>query len=209
MWLYILLFILLLFAFLLIMPINLKASYKGSGLVSVRYLFFKIQLYPQKIKKDKKSKTKSKGEATKDISDEKKPKEKLSVKIREISDGISLIANAANRLLKHIKIKRFYLNINIGSPDAAATAIEYGAVSAALYPVCGFIFSQCKVDKKRFNANINARYDLEESSAEIKADITVTLISAIAIAILTLFKYILKIMDNNKESEIIKGGAVK
>lgn len=208
MWLYILLFILLLLAFLLIMPINLKASYKTTGLVSIRYLFFKIQLYPKKDKKAKKAKAKAQKEAAKEASGE-KPKEKLSVKIREISDGISLIADAAKRLLKHIKIKRFYLNINIGSPDAAVTAIEYGAVSAALYPVCGFIFSQCKVDKKHFNANINARYDLEESSAEIKTDISVTLISAIAIAILTLFKYILKIMDNNKENEIIKGGAVK
>lgn len=206
MWLYILLSILLFIIFLLIMPINLKVIYKESALISIRYLFFKIQLYPQKAKKSKKSK-KNKKESATEVSE--KPKEKLSDKIRTIIDGVSLVADAAKRLLKHIKIKRFYLNIDIGSPDAAATAIEYGAVSAALYPVCGFIFSQCKVDKKHFNANINARYDLEESSAEINTDINVSLISAIAIAILTLFKYILKILDNNKENEIIKGGAVK
>lgn len=206
MWLYILLSILLFIIFLLIMPINLKVIYKESALISIRYLFFKIQLYPQKAKKSKKSK-KNKKESATEVSE--KPKEKLSDKIRTIIDGVSLVADAAKRLLKHIKIKRFYLNIDIGSPDAAATAIEYGAVSAALYPVCGFIFSQCKVDKKHFNANINARYDLEESSAEINTDISVSLISAIAIAILTLFKYILKILDNNKENEIIKGGAVK
>lgn len=206
MWLYILLSILLFIIFLLIMPINLKVIYKESALISIRYLFFKIQLYPQKAKKSKKSK-KNKKESATEVSE--KPKEKLSDKIRTIIDGVSLVADAAKRLLKHIKIKKFYLNIDIGSPDAAATAIEYGAVSAALYPVCGFIFSQCKVDKKHFNANINARYDLEESSAEINTDISVSLISAIAIAILTLFKYILKILDNNKENEIIKGGAVK
>ena len=206
MWLYILLSILLFIIFLLIMPINLKVIYKESALISIRYLFFKIQLYPQKAKKSKKSK-KNKKESATEVSE--KPKEKLSDKIRTIIDGVSLVADAAKRLLKHIKIKRFYLNIDIGSPDAAATAIEYGAVSAALYPVWGFIFSQCKVDKKHFNANINARYDLEESSAEINTDISVSLISAIAIAILTLFKYILKILDNNKENEIIKGGAVK
>ena len=206
MWLYILLSILLFIIFLLTMPINLKVIYKESALISIRYLFFKIQLYPQKAKKSKKSK-KNKKESATEVSE--KPKEKLSDKIRTIIDGVSLVADAAKRLLKHIKIKRFYLNIDIGSPDAAATAIEYGAVSAALYPVCGFIFSQCKVDKKHFNANINARYDLEESSAEINTDISVSLISAIAIAILTLFKYILKILDNNKENEIIKGGAVK
>ena len=206
MWLYILLSILQFIIFLLIMPINLKVIYKESALISIRYLFFKIQLYPQKAKKSKKSK-KNKKESATEVSE--KPKEKLSDKIRTIIDGVSLVADAAKRLLKHIKIKRFYLNIDIGSPDAAATAIEYGAVSAALYPVCGFIFSQCKVDKKHFNANINARYDLEESSAEINTDISVSLISAIAIAILTLFKYILKILDNNKENEIIKGGAVK
>lgn len=206
MWLYILLSILLFIIFLLIMPINLKVIYKESALISIRYLFFKIQLYPQKAKKSKKSK-KNKKESATEVSE--KPKEKLSDKIRTIIDGVSLVADAAKRLLKHIKIKKFYLNIDIGSPDAAATAIEYGAVSAALYPVCGFIFSQCKVDKKHFNANINARYDLEESSAEINTDINVSLISAIAIAILTLFKYILKILDNNKENEIIKGGAVK
>lgn len=206
MWLYILLSILLFIIFLLIMPINLKVIYKESALISIRYLFFKIQLYPQKAKKSKKSK-KNKKESATEVSE--KPKEKLSDKIRTIIDGVSLVADAAKRLLKHIKIKRFYLNIDIGSPDAAATAIEYGAVSAALYPVCGFIFSQCKVDKKHFNAHINARYDLEESSAEINTDISLSLISAIAIAILTLFKYILKILDNNKENEIIKGGAVK
>ena len=64
MWLYILLSILLFIIFLLIMPINLKVIYKESALISIRYLFFKIQLYPQKAKKSKKSKKNKKESAT-------------------------------------------------------------------------------------------------------------------------------------------------
>ncbi len=209
MWLYILLGVLVLLVFLLIMPIRLRASYEDSAFVSVSYLFLKFQLLPKKPKKDKKKAgkkgMKSKAEAQPDT----KPKKKLSEKLREVSDGVSLAADAAGRLIKSIKIKKLYLNIDIGTPDAADTAIEYGAVSAVLYPVCGLIFSRCRVDEKKFKANINARYDLEESGVSFKADISISLISAIVIAVLTLCKYISKITENNKDNELIKGGAVK
>lgn len=55
------------------------------------------------------------------------------------------------KLLKHIKIKKLFLDIIVASSDAATTALEYGAVCSCVYPVLSFLTSAADVKLKQVN----------------------------------------------------------
>ncbi len=84
------------------------------------------------------------------------------------------------KLLRHIKIKKVKLNITVASSDAAKTAIEYGEICSAVYPVTAFLQSYAKIDFK--NINISTDFTSEEShfdfSAAIRLQVFFLLIAA-------------------------------
>ncbi len=205
--LYIFLGIILFLLFLLVMPLSVSATYENSAVVYIKYLFIKIRVYPKKEKKNKKEEAKAK-ESQKEISPPEK-KQKLSDTIGQVKDLISTAAKSLKKLLKHIEIKRLNLNIQVGAQDAARTAIEYGAVSAVLYPLCNLLFCCFKVNEKKFHVDLKASFDLEKTHFSFDTEIGARLIFLIAIAIYAVCKYILTLLGNNKKEQLIKGGAAK
>ena len=81
---------------------------------------------------------------------------------------------------KHIAVRRLCLDIKVSSGDAAATAIEYGAVCAAVYPVLSFIDSTANVKMK--NINISADFNSGDSDFGFSVIVRVRIIYLIVMA---------------------------
>ena len=59
-------------------------------------------------------------------------------------------------MMKSLVIEELYLDIGCAKKDAAETAIYYGEVCAALYPMLGALASKCKI--KKYDINVYPDY---------------------------------------------------
>ncbi|MBQ3286000.1 MAG: DUF2953 domain-containing protein [Ruminococcus sp.] len=151
--LYIILGILLLLFLIMMIRVQVFAQYAEDLTLSVKVLFVKIRLLPQKEKKkpEKKKPEKKKPEEKKPKKEEKKKEKKPSYlsKLKEkkgLSGLISLftsVAKIAGGMLKsifsHIVIKKLDVGIALSGEDAASVAVNYGRVCSALYPAVNVI----------------------------------------------------------------------
>lgn len=162
---------------LFLIPVRVTAHYEDTFEMSVQYGFIKIKLFPQKEKKNENKKTKKKKE--KPVKQEKKPdtqnKKKKSDKnekikkdnifvtfyknqgfeavIQLIADAMSAVTGMFGGIFRHFVFRELFLEMKISGSDAAATAIKYGQISAAVFPAMGYICSKAKV--KKYNIDIS------------------------------------------------------
>ena len=139
MWIWILAVIVLLVTALLFCPVTGWLAWEQGLTVQIRYLFFKIKLYPQKPKaekKPKKQKKKDKKKTTEPPKDEKK--EKLTAEV--VGQLLSMVGTAIKSakkptilLLRRLKVKNVKLFVLVSGQDACETAIRYGQLNAAVY----------------------------------------------------------------------------
>lgn len=211
---YVILGIIALILLLLICPVRFKFSYDDELKVSAGYLFLKYSIVParpksaKKIKKQKKEKlTKEKDSSFKEI--KKNPFKKMveedgfAAAISETCRLIKLLLNRLRILLSHTVIKKLRLSISVGGDDAADTAIQYGGVCAAVYPLVGIAASFVKLQGQQ----IDIAPDYSESKSEIKIAFTakLRLFHILSAAIYAAVKYIKIKLENTK---IKKDGAV-
>lgn len=184
-WLYILLGILLVIFLLLLMPVNLKASYNEDFRCSLKIGFIKISLYPQKPKKKKKKKKQKK--ADEEQKGEKKKESLIKEKgISWLFDLIKKIADLAVGALKdffrHIIVKKLMLSISIAGNDAADTAVKYGYCCSAVYPAFGIIVGAVKC--KSYGVDISPNFEEKAKSAvnmELEAKIKILWLLALVL----------------------------
>lgn len=97
--------------------------------------FFEKQLIPGK-KKEKSSRTvKQKKESRKS-----KGKKELTV-----LDYIDITKKVLDKICTHIHFNKLHVDFRISGTDAAQTAIQYGRINAAIYPLASLIY-----ERKRF-----------------------------------------------------------
>lgn len=184
-WLYILLGILLVIFLLLLMPVNLKASYNEDFRCVLKIGFIKISLYPQKPKKKKKKKKQKK--ADEEQKGEKKKESLIKEKgISWIFDLIKKIADLAVGALKdffrHIIVKKLMLSISIAGDDAADTAVKYGYCCSAVYPAFGIIVGAVKC--KSYGIDVSPDFEEKAKSAvnmELEAKIKILWLLALVL----------------------------
>ena len=128
----------------------------------------------------------------------------LSGVIEFINNCVGALKRFSVRFIKRaVIIKKFHLDIHVTEDDAAATAIKYGKVCAALYPSLGFICSNMKV--KDYKANVFADYCGEKTTVSFvtkTAFIPRALINAGIALVFSLLKQLLKVViSNNKSSK--------
>ena len=153
--------VLALLALLLLSSVNLTLRLDQDFTLYVRYLFIRIRLYPQKEKKEKdegggKRAKKEKG---------KKPnpfrrmaeEEGFLAAVGRICEIAKEMINRLNRLLRRVRISPFQLEIAAAGEDAAETALIYGGVCAAVYPVLGALCSLSRV--RRLEAELHPDFD--------------------------------------------------
>lgn len=162
--LYIILGVLLLLFSLTLLNVVWYAEYDEELRVLVRIGFLKIQLAPQKPKKEKpKKKAPKKQKKQKKKTAEPKEKKPSFIKQLHKEHGITGIINIVQRLAElvvgalkgvfsHLIVTELTVKIEVSGEDAADSAIKYGRVCAALFPALGAITKIVKV--KHYNVNV-------------------------------------------------------
>ena len=203
--------ILLLLALIIVLPLTATVVYDNELRIYARALFVRIKILPRKKKKHgphsmsrrkaqkildaiekKKLKKKKKAadkKAKKELKEQKKGKKSLSDVLGTVSEITSLASGVLGRFGRHFHVRISRLQINVATPDAAQTAIAYGAIEAALTQLYATL-GQSKNFKLPKDKNFFVRADFasEEMSARIKIHFSFSIFSLISALIVTLIK---------------------
>ena len=152
--------ILLLLLILCVLPLTINFSYEHDLLFKIKYAGITL-VNNEKESSHKKHSSKNiekKAPQKKENFISKIYKQKgLLGTVRYFSDVITIILKKFFWLAKHFKIRRLKFDLIIATDDAARTAIQYGEVCAALYPL--FTALQAFTNLKPKSININADFD--------------------------------------------------
>ena len=178
--------VVLLIVLLLFLPISLDIKYTDSFFMTVRFAGIRIfKIEPGQDIKKPKSDAESDKKAEKQAEN---PFKKLNrekgfrVALSEITSFIKALILRIKKQLRHIKITRLCLGIKVATVDAALTAIYYGAVCSAVYPILSLLDSLSNIALKQ----IDIRADFENAkpdfafSARVKLRLFFLLAAAIA-----------------------------
>ena len=157
--------IFLILAFILCLPINVFLRFDNELFIKVKLAGIKIFDSNQKETKEKKPKPqeteKKKENALKTFFSKLSEKYGYLGAVKKVINLIGKMLSHIKKLLRHIKIKKVILNLVVVGVDAAATAVEYGAICSAVYPLFSFLDSCAKVDFK--NINVISGFEYKES----------------------------------------------
>ena len=155
------------FGFLCLLPLSIDLVYEDDFAFKIKYAGITFI----NSERDAKPKTKNHKKIT-DITPQKKDnfikktykQRGLSGTVKYFSNILSIVLKKLWWLVKRFKFRQFKFDLTVATDDAANTAIQYGEICAALYPV--FAVVQSVVDIKPKSININA--DFEKTKWEFK-----------------------------------------
>lgn len=202
---------------LMFFSVNLYIDYKeNKTTVWIRYLFFKIPIYPRKKKKAKPQKSDKKPEkkAEKASKDKKESffastakSQGLGAVIEILEKIIQILKDFSSSTLKHLKIKKLKLNVVTAGEDAADAALNFGYASSVIYPALGVLSGLINFLNIP-DVNITVDYDKKETSASLLLQFKIKLFFLLAIILRYGIKGILLYIDvtktDTKENESSK-----
>ena len=178
---------------LLSIPVLLRVEYTGEVKLGVQWLFLRKQLVPAPDKPEKKKKEKPEKEKK---PKEEKPKEEGEKKPGALArfyeyQGIPGFVELLRRTVAALKkfrhglwlsfcIREFDLAINLPGSDPEALAVQYGKLSAAIFPPLGWLTSKLRTKKGRVRANIYPDFT-GHSEREIACRAVVSIIPSVMI----------------------------
>lgn len=181
--------LLIIIAFLLL-RVELHIEYGEKFTFSV--YFARIKLYPIS-KKEKRQEKKNKPKKDKPH-DKKENLIKKTYKDKGFEGTFKLFSYVIKRvaekllwLLKRLKIRNFRLDLSVRGDNAADTAIKYGGVCAAVYPLIAFLDSNLNIKLK--NIDISPLFEGKKSSVSFSAQIKAEIIVLLAVAISAFCEY--------------------
>ena len=156
---------------LLICPLSVSVIYDGELELKIRYLFLCFKLLPKKEKKPKKPKP-QKPEKPEKTDSKPQDKNKNSAKdfvskkgidglIELLKKMVDIILKAAKTVTSHLVISKLDINVLVVGDDAADTAMKFGYLCSAVYPIVSIIESHIK--KCKHNENIVAGFNDSET----------------------------------------------
>ena len=126
--------VLLFFVWLFTRKLHIGAGFADDPFLYVRILFLKLRLPPEKAahtEENPKEQTTGKGRKKK----AKKEKEKAALPKKAVGEYITIFTDAlkelVHKLKKYLFLEKYIIKADIGTDDAAKTAILYGAASNA------------------------------------------------------------------------------
>lgn len=193
--------------FLLLWPAEWRFSYKDTFSAEVRWLFLRFPLTDRAEKKPQKAKSPS--------SPKPKKKSSLSAKVAEFERSLGAenlpqaiehltvllkdIAKRTARLLRHSTLSHLEVSLEVGGTDAADTAMLYGTVCAAVYPLIAWgvgLFRRAKQPK----VNVTCSFETPQTTAFFELWMRVTPLGMLAAGLGWIFTYIkLQNKTNPKE----------
>lgn len=213
--------ILLFFVILLTLKCTLTLQYSDELRLTLKILFFKFRLLPQKKKRyphsmsahkarrirkrlrKKALKQREKDEEKQKATEDSKQSKKKHT-FRDILDIVSLVTAVLKVVLKktfgHLRLKMTRVKIKIGSEDAATTAIAYGAVSQSIN-VLFAILSEVKKVRLPKDDELDVSADFLSDKCDIDLDISFSLRvwHILHIACAALIKLVEKMLDKEKK----------
>ena len=163
--------VLLILCVLLFSPVTVRLKFDKDFYFKTEFLgicFFRIE--PQKKEKNKNSKNTVSDKKTEKATENEAEKlwDKLKEKygftgaVKKLFGLFFKILTPLKAFLKRIKIKNLKLKLVVAGEDAAATAIEYGTVCSAVYPIMALLESCVGIKAE----NIYIRSNFESSNCE-------------------------------------------
>ena len=215
---------------LLLCPAKVIVRMMGDDLsVKLRYGFLTIKILPtkekseeqlRKIEEKKKQKQREKKKKKEEAKAEKKRKKEAGEElppsfIQKMKDqhGIRGLLSLAKGLIKiatgtvwniakHIVVYKLHLNIRVAGSDAAATAIQYGQISAAMEPCLAILLPAVpKQLRKDVWWNIEPDFVAESMSVQVDVRVGIRPIFIFSAVFGALFKLIRTFLAANKKAK--------
>lgn len=130
----------------------------------------------------------------------KKEKKKLDIDLGMIMDYVRSAAPPIKRLFKKIKFRNVYLDYVVGTDDAAKTALKYGGLCAAIYPVIEWLTTYFDFEAKEIN--IEADFSAEKDDIFAYGVIKLRVSTALGCAIWLLVRVIKTYLKYNKAEPV-------
>jgi len=146
---------------LLFLPVTAHFKFKEDFFLSIRFCGIKVyelaEKEPKKAHKAPKSNEDKPQEREENaaVSLFKKLKKKYGFAgaLKKLFGFFKVCLEDIKKLLGHIKIRNICLNLVYGSDDAADTAIKYGEICSAVYPVLALIDTAGNIEFKKINVS--------------------------------------------------------
>lgn len=188
--------VLFLLVLLLFVPIRLCLS---AGLdrpfsARVRVLFFSFGTGQAKPKKEKQTPSEKKEKS------EKSGRKDIVATVEQTAELIRGTLDPILWLLGKIRIRRLYVRAVCAGSDAAQTAMEYGLVCAALYPLIGFLEANMRVDGKVRRLEIGCDFDAAEPEFETELVLSLTIGHAVGALLYIVWEKI-RLLNGKKEEQ--------
>lgn len=104
----------------------------------------------------------------------------------------SYIGTFLGDLLKSVVIEELYMDVKCHKNDAASTAIYYGEICSALFPMLGALVTKYKV--KKYDVNVYPDFLAKHSDASFAVSLHLYPIYVIGITLALVFKLIFKVL---------------
>lgn len=169
---------------LLFIPISVHIKYDGDFFVKLKIAGIKAySAEPKEDIKEPSPDTESDKKAKKQTEkafDKLKKKYGFTGAVKEIFTLIKAVLERLKGSFRHIAIRRLCLDIKVASENAASTAVSYGAVCAAVYPVLTFLDGIADVKMK--SINVTADFNSNNSDFAFSVIIRVRILFLIIMA---------------------------
>lgn len=173
-----------LIALLLFIPLSVHIEYDGEFSAKLKIAGVKaFEAEPKEdIKEpspDKESDKRAKKQ-TESLFNKLKGKYGFSGAVKEIFGLVKAVLDRAEKQLNRIAVRRLCLDIKVASDNAAKTALEYGAVCAAVYPVLSLADSVLNLKMK--SVNVTADFNSDKSALAFSVIIRARIVFLIMLA---------------------------
>jgi hypothetical protein len=164
--------------------VKLKISYIGISLFS----FDSTNTAKKKKEKPKKPKADLDGKSFVSTLKKYAASKKKGELVKELFGVFKLLLERFKKLVSKVKLRKFALDLSVGADDAAKTAVLYGEICSAVYPVLTFL-SGC-VDFSAENISIRTDFLSEEIKLKLSTVIKVRISSLFVFLVSSVFSLI-------------------
>ncbi len=166
---------------ILLIPLQIEFSQDARTELLVRYLFYTRTILPAPARK--KPRAAKKKEKRKPGKPEKKPEKTLGERWEAIRPYLSLLPKCARlirRFLRRTTIADFNLQISVGAPDAAKTALLFGHVNTAVFTAVALVDELFTLRVRR--VDVSADFVSGKSDARLSLKVRLVPLAALAAA---------------------------
>ena len=154
--------IVLLIIILLMSSVSLRCIFDDDITVKAGYLFVRKTVVPTPDKKHEKKKKTDTEPPKKNYIKQLIEEKGLAAALSELGTVAKVFLQKAGRAAKHIRVKKFDMLAVAASYDPAKTAVEYGALCAAVFPMLSGFQQLLKWNEKNTRVSVQSDFCSEK-----------------------------------------------